>query len=60
MTPAPDCGRLKSLEVVSGSHLPLMCRLGGVWREKGGIEGGVEGACEGGVSKGRQVSLSLL
>lgn len=46
MTPAPDCGRLKSLEVVSGSHLKLslLWMLGGVERKKG-IRGGVAGAC---------------
>lgn len=34
----PDCGWLKSLEVVSGSHLLLssLWRLGGVGRKKGG------------------------
>lgn len=64
MTPAPDCGRLKSLQVVSGSHLLLssLCRLVGVWRGKKG-EGVLQelvGVGEGGVSKGRLVSLSPL
>lgn len=68
VTPAPDCGLLKSLEVVSGSHLPLslLCGLGGVWGRWGG--GGtqrtevlqeLEGVVKGGVSKGRRVSSDL-
>ena len=37
VTSAPDCGLLKSLEVVSGSQLPLslLCGLGGVWWRRG-------------------------
>lgn len=51
MTPAPDCGRLKSLEVVSGSHLRLssLCMLGGFWKKRKKKEdgGGVAEACGG-------------
>lgn len=61
MTPAPDCGRLKSLEVVSGSHLRLssLCMLGGFWktRKKRRMEVVLQTlvGVNGWVSKGRRV-----
>ncbi len=60
MTPAPDCGRLKSFVVVCGCHLLVrsLCWWGGVGRKKGD-RGGVAGACGGGWGWGVKGDTSI-